>query len=97
MKTKEGFKDLLDMQNIGGGENPTPLNQLVGKIERYLGKRPKIVYKSFHKTDMKETWADITKAQSILNWSPKIDIDEGLQKTIYWYLENRSWMKAVKV
>jgi len=56
-----------------------------------------IDYKPFHKADLKETWADITKAERILGWKPEIDIDEGLKRTIDWYIENREWLKDIKL
>ena len=27
-----------------------------------------------------------------LKWVPKYDFEEGLNKTIYWYLTNRNWL-----
>ena len=50
--------------NLGGGKNPISINEIISKIEKYLGKKAKIDLKPFHKTDLKETWADITKAQN---------------------------------
>jgi len=83
--------------NLGGGKNPISINEIISKIEKYLGKKAKITAKPFHKTDLKETWADITKAQKILGWTPSVGIDEGLKKSIDWYLENKSWLKGIKI
>jgi len=46
---------------------------------------------------MKETWADIEKAEKILGWRPEISIDEGLKRTVQWYIENREWLKDIKL
>ncbi len=95
---KAAFKDVgYEIINLGGGKNPISLNEVISKIEKYLGKKAKIDYKPFHKADLKETWADITKAERILGWKPEIDIDEGLKRTIDWYIENREWLKDVKL
>ena len=83
--------------NLGGGKNPISINEIISKIEKYLGKKAKIDLKPFHKTDLKETWADITKAQKILGWAPSVGIEEGLKKSIDWYLENKSWVKEIRV
>jgi len=83
--------------NLGGGRNPIPLLQMIGMVEESLGKKAKMNFGPFHKADLRETWADITKAQKILNWYPKVDLDKGLKKTITWYLENKYWLKDVKV
>lgn len=34
---------------------------------------------------------DITKIKNMFNWTPKMSWEEGLQKTIKWYTENRKW------
>ncbi|NPA17236.1 SDR family NAD(P)-dependent oxidoreductase [Persephonella sp.] len=83
--------------NLGGGKNPVSLKEIISKIENLLGKKAKIEYKPFHKADMKETWADIEKAEKLLGWKPQIDIDEGLKRTVEWYLENRDWVRDVSV
>jgi len=83
--------------NLGGGKNPISINEIISKIEKYLGKKAKIDLKPFHKTDLKETWADITKAQKILGWAPSVGIEEGLKKSMDWYLENKSWVKEMRV
>jgi len=36
---------------------------------------------------------DNTKAQKQANWKPKISIDEGLNKTINWFKENKDLFK----
>jgi UDP-glucuronate 4-epimerase len=83
--------------NLGGGRNPISMNYVIKKIEEYLGKEAVIEQKPFHKADMKATWADITKAGELLAWAPRIGLDEGLRRTVDWYLENRDWLKNVRV
>lgn len=80
-----------------GGNHPYKLNELISKIENLLGKKAKIVHKEFHKADMKATWADITKAQELLGWEPKVSLDEGLKRTVQWFKENWHWVKDVKI
>ncbi len=46
---------------------------------------------------MPETSADITKAGRLLDWRPGTDLDEGLKKTVDWYVDNRNWLKEVKL
>jgi UDP-glucuronate 4-epimerase len=83
--------------NLGGGRNPISMNYVIKKIEEYLGKESVIEQMPFHKADMKATWADITKADKLLGWQPLIGLDEGLRRTVDWYLENRDWLKNVNV
>ena len=44
-----------------------------------------------------ETWADIEKAKSLLDWEPKVSLEEGLKHSVDWYLENREWLKEINV
>jgi UDP-glucuronate 4-epimerase len=83
--------------NLGGGRNPISINAIISPIEKHLGKKARMDSKPFHKTDLKATWADIAKAKSILGWAPTVGIQEGLKKSIDWYLENKSWLKEIKL
>jgi nucleoside-diphosphate-sugar epimerase len=83
--------------NLGGGKNPISLKRVIEAIEAHLGKKAVIDYRPFHKADLKETWADITKAKNLLGWEPKVSFEEGIKKTVDWYLENRNWLKDVEV
>ncbi len=38
---------------------------------------------------------DAGKVENELGWRPRITIDEGLQRTVDWYLENRWWWEAI--
>ncbi len=83
--------------NLGGGKSPRSLNYVIGRLEELLGKKAVIDYKPFLKTDMTETSADITKAGRLFDWTPGTDLDEGLKKTVDWYVDNRNWLKEVKL
>ena len=83
--------------NLGGGKNPITINHVINKIEEYLHKRAKVIYRDFQKTDIKETWADIKKAEKILGWKPKVNFNEGLKNTIDWYIRNEYWLKDIKL
>ena len=38
---------------------------------------------------------DATKLADELNWKPSVTFEEGLDKTIDWYLENKEWMNNI--
>ena len=38
---------------------------------------------------------DPTKIHDELGWSPETKFADGIQKTIKWYLENRSWWETI--
>jgi len=83
--------------NLGGGRNPVALNSIIDRLEAIIGKKAKIDLKPFHAADIKETWADIEKAKDILEWEPHVSLDEGLEKSVQWYMDNRDWLKDVRV
>jgi UDP-glucuronate 4-epimerase len=90
---KVGFEII----NLGGGNKPYTLNHVIGLIEKYLGRKARIKQFAFPKADIKATWADITKARKILGWSPTVDLDEGIKRSVDWYLENKKWLKGVRL
>ena len=75
--------------NLGGGNNPIDLMTVIGMIENFLGKKAKIAKKAFHIADVKETWADITKANKLLGWKPTVSLEEGLKRSVEWHLANK--------
>ena len=83
--------------NLGGGRNPVTLNAIIERLESLLGKKAKIDNKPFHIADIKETWADIDKAKNLLGWEPRVSLDEGLEKSVQWYVDNRKWLKDIEV
>ena len=83
--------------NLGGGRNPVSLNTIIEKLETLIGKKAVIDHKPFHIADLMETWADIEKAKNLLGWEPLISLEEGLKKSVQWYMNNRSWLKEVQV
>jgi nucleoside-diphosphate-sugar epimerase len=83
--------------NLGGGNNPISLNQIIEWIEESLGKKAAIISKPFHKADMSATKADISKAESMLGWKPKNNIKEGVFKCVEWYQQNQTWLKDIKL
>ncbi|MCK5342039.1 MAG: dTDP-glucose 4,6-dehydratase, partial [Candidatus Heimdallarchaeota archaeon] len=37
---------------------------------------------------------DSAKIQNKLGWKPQVKFEEGIRKTIYWYLDNREWLNS---
>ena len=83
--------------NLGGGRNPVSLKTIIEKLENLIGQKAEIEHKPFHIADLMETWADIEKAKNLLGWQPKVSLDEGLYKSVFWYMQNQEWLKEVQV
>ncbi len=75
--------------NLGGGHNPITLNQVIGMIEKMLGKKAIIRNAAFHIADIKETWANIEKANRLLGWKPEVSFEEGIKNTVDWYQKTK--------
>jgi dTDP-glucose 4,6-dehydratase len=39
---------------------------------------------------------DPTKIEDDVGWTPRVDFEEGLRRTVQWYLEHRDWVQAVQ-
>ncbi|MCG6535452.1 MAG: GDP-mannose 4,6-dehydratase, partial [Syntrophales bacterium LBB04] len=88
----------LGFEVINLGENrPYAIAQLVSCIESRLNKKANISYQPSQGVDMKETWADITKAGNVLGWRPKVSLEEGIRRTIEWHIENRGLVHQVEI
>ncbi len=38
---------------------------------------------------------DATKIKNELGWEPSLQFEEGIEKTVKWYLDNESWLNSV--
>ena len=83
--------------NLGGGKQPTTLLLMIEKLEKLLGKKAKLEFKPFHIADVKSTYADISKAKSLLDWEPTISLDEGLEQCEKLYRDNQPWASSIEL
>ena len=80
-----------------GSNDPYDINEMIALIEKNLGKKARIRHSDLHKINMKATWADISEAKKTLKWFPKVSLEQGIKRTVDWYLDNKSWLSKVKV
>jgi nucleoside-diphosphate-sugar epimerase len=73
--------------NIACGQAVT-VNEIIDMINNLLGKNVKPKYAAQRPGDVKHSLADITAAQSLINFKPSVFFHEGLQLAIDWYREN---------
>jgi nucleoside-diphosphate-sugar epimerase len=69
--------------NLGGSET-TQLRDLISELGEALDTNPEIKQLPMPPGDVKRTYADINKAQELLDWAPKTPINEGLEKFSNW-------------
>jgi dTDP-glucose 4,6-dehydratase len=72
-----------DPVNLGNPREMTLL-QLAQQIVHLSGARSEIVFRPLPTDDPKVRQPDIGKARRLLGWEPKIDVEEGLGRTIDW-------------
>ena len=78
-----------DVFNIGN-PNEMTVGELAEKIIKLTDSTSEIKYLELPNDDPKQRKPDITKAKTKLNWEPKVNLDEGLAKTITWVEEQLS-------
>ncbi len=80
LKKLEGY----NVYNLGES-NTITLTELVNLLEEYTGKKAKIKYLPMQAGDVNQTYADISRAQENLSYSPKVSIEIGLKDFVNWY------------
>lgn len=73
--------------NLGNPHERT-IFELAGIIRRLTNSKSEISFKALPQDDPERRCPDISKAKKILDWSPRVNLEEGLEKTIEWYREN---------
>ena len=81
--------------NLGGHEVIT-INKLIAILEERIGKKADIDFHPRHPADMITSHADVSKAKSLLEWEPRVSLDEGIEKLVNWYQKERSWASKIK-
>lgn len=84
-----------EIYNVGGHNEKRNI-EIVRLICRELGKPESLItYVADRKGHDMRYAIDPTKIQTQLGWFPKTKFDDGIRKTVAWYLENRNWWEAV--
>lgn len=73
--------------NIGNPEEFTILD-CAEQILAATGSSSKITYHPLPQDDPKQRCPDITKARTLLGWEPKVNLAQGLELSIPWFIEN---------
>src|SRR5215217_2165373 len=73
-----------DPINIGNPREMT-IKEIAETIIRMTGAKSSIVYRPLPTADPKQRRPDITRARTLLGWEPKVQLEEGLVKTIEYF------------
>lgn len=74
----------FEIINIGSGRIIS-LKRIIGILEKVTGKRVKIKQIEEQPGDVPITHADISKAERLLGYNPKVSIEEGIRRFFEWY------------
>ena len=73
--------------NIGTPRSTVTIHQLARDIVRLANSSSAIEHVLWDHPDVELRVPDIGKARELLGFSPQVDLEEGLQRTIAWYRE----------
>lgn len=87
-----------EVYNIGGSPESEKENVFVTReILRILGKSESLIcFVEDRKGHDRRYAVDYSKIREELGWEPVVPFEEGLARTVQWYVDNSSWWKAVK-
>ena len=94
---------IAETYNIGGfneWKNIDIIKVIIETVDRLLG-NPKghsldlITYVTDRKGHDLRYAIDSTKLKNELGWEPSLQFEEGIEKTVRWYLENQDWMDNI--
>ncbi len=74
-----------------GSDQPVVLMDALRSVERLLGKTAQIDFLPMHRADVLATWADIGRAERLLDWRPQVSLSNGIRALVEWYQINRLW------
>jgi len=94
---------LGDTYNIGGfneWKNIDLIKVMIKTVDRILGREEgasdKLITYVTDRAGHDARYAiDSTKLKNELGWEPSLQFEEGIEKTVKWYLENKDWMENV--
>jgi UDP-glucuronate 4-epimerase len=83
-----------DIINLGS-DTPVVLTDAIALVERFTGARANIRNVPRHPADVEATWANIDKARERLDWEPATSLEQGIERLVDWYNENREWTRDI--
>ncbi len=82
------FRRINEPVNLGNPSEFTIL-ELAKLVISLTDTKSRIVYKPLPQDDPRQRQPEMTRAKKLLNWQPKIKLEEGLKRTIEWF-KNKS-------
>ncbi len=85
LNNKNAYGEII---NIASGV-PISIKEVISTVNKIIGKGlPNLGGIDYRESESMELYADIEKAKQILDWKPKYNFKESLERVIKWYYEN---------
>ena len=81
--------------NLGGHE-VISMNALIALLEQRIGRKAVIEMHPPNPADMLTSWADVSKANNLLEWQPMVSLEEGTARLVDWYIAEREWAHTIQ-
>ena len=78
------MSDNNDPINIGNPYEMT-IKEMAEMVLKVTGSKSQLIYKPLPIDDPKVRQPNITRAKKLLDWGPKVGLEEGLKKTVKWF------------
>ena len=83
MQSLYGVKG-YEVLNIGGSD-PISLSGLISTLEKAVGKSALLNHLPMQPGDVQRTFADISKARTLIGYEPTVSVQEGVRRFVEWY------------
>jgi nucleoside-diphosphate-sugar epimerase len=75
--------------NVGNPRSAVTIFDLAQRLKRIVGATGEIVFQPLHYADVELRIPNVEKGREVLGWEPKVELDEGLEKTVAWYRQRQ--------
>jgi nucleoside-diphosphate-sugar epimerase len=83
----------FDVFNLGSGRGAS-VRSVVSSVLKHAGHKPrKIVYLNKGPSTIGRRVLDCSKIKRAIGWAPDVSMDSGLQQTVQWWNDNKTWWK----
>jgi UDP-glucose 4-epimerase len=86
--TKE-LNNKYNLFQLGTGQETT-INSLFNILQNYFSKKVDLHYVSARKGEIIRNYSKIDKARQLLGYEPNIKLEEGIKKTVEWFIKKKS-------
>ena len=83
------------LYNVGSGEDLS-LKELALRVQKIIGHEGEIIWDTSKPDGTPRKVMEVSKLKN-LGWSPKISLEQGIEETYQWFLENREEIREMKL